>query len=76
MYVEAFETDITSPFIEFKDYARVLNKHVKVFIVTEDSPSLNKESASIAGALSKYAKPELMDIERQIAWQAIADEKA
>ncbi|SFR49398.1 hypothetical protein [Thiomicrospira sp. ALE5] len=76
MYVEAFETDITSPFIEFKDYARVLNKHVKVFIVTEDGVGLNNGSASIAGALSKYAKPELMDTEKQVAWQAVADDKA
>lgn len=76
MYVEAFETDITSPFIEFKDYARVLNKHVKVFIVTEDGVGLNNESASIAGSLSKYARPELMNTEKQIAWQAVADEKA
>lgn len=36
MHTLAFETDITSQIIVFKDYEQVLNKHAKVFIVIED----------------------------------------
>jgi hypothetical protein len=36
MYTLAFETDITSQIIVFKDYEQVLNKHAKVFVVIDD----------------------------------------
>jgi len=35
MYTLAFETDITSQIIVFKDYQQALNKHAKVFVVID-----------------------------------------
>jgi hypothetical protein len=77
MIAVAFETDITSPFIEFKDYQRLLNKHVKVVVlVDDDTIEDQKTSFSLAGCLSRYANPELMVHEKDIAWQAVSSDKS
>ncbi len=77
MIAVAFETDITSPFIEFKDYRQWLNKHVKVVVLVEDDITNDqKPSLSLAGSLSRYAKPELIAHEKEIAWQAVANGKS
>ena len=43
MYAVEFETDITSRFIEIKDYDSFKNKHVKVIILTESVESYKKK---------------------------------
>jgi len=43
MYAIEFETDITSRFIEIKDYDSFKNKHVKVIILTESVESYKKK---------------------------------
>jgi hypothetical protein len=35
--VVSFETQITGPFIEFKDYQQFLNKRVKVIVMVEEA---------------------------------------
>ncbi|WP_353571865.1 hypothetical protein [Candidatus Albibeggiatoa sp. nov. BB20] len=39
MYAIEFETDITSRFIEIKDYESFKNKHVKVIILADSKES-------------------------------------
>lgn len=74
MIAVAFEADITSPFIEFKDCREWLNKHVKVVVLVEDDKTIDpKPSLSLAGSLSRYAKPELIEHEKEIAWQAVVN---
>ena len=36
MYAIEFETDIKDKYIEFKDYDKLMNKHVKVIVLAED----------------------------------------
>ncbi len=36
MYTIEFETDITSKYIELKDYNHLINKHAKVTILVDD----------------------------------------
>lgn len=74
MYAVEFEVDITDKFIEIKDYEKVANKHARVIIIVEDV-LMETTKTSVAGDLKKYAKPELIDIEKDVAWEKLAKDK-
>lgn len=45
-------------------------------MLVEDDKTIDpKPSLSLAGSLSRYAKPELIAHEKEIAWQAVANSK-
>ena len=37
MYAVEFETNVTSRFIELKDFEQFLNRHVKVIVLTDEA---------------------------------------
>ena len=74
MYAVEFEVDITDKFIEIKDYEKLVNKHARVIIIVEDV-LMKTSKISVAGNLKKYAKPELIDIEKDIAWEKLTKDK-
>jgi hypothetical protein len=39
MYAIEFETDITSKFIELQDYEKLINKHVRIIVLVEETTS-------------------------------------
>lgn len=77
MYAVEFETDIRNKYIEIKDYENLLNKHAKVIILVDDivDRKLDKNK-SFAGAFKKYANASLIENERDIAWEQVANEKS
>ena len=74
MYAVEFEVDITDKFIEIKGYEKLANKHARVIIIVEDV-LMKTSKTSVAGNLKKYAKPELIDIEKDIAWGKLTKDK-
>ena len=40
MYAIEFETDIKSKFIELHDYEKLINKHARIIVLVDDTPSL------------------------------------
>ena len=77
MYTIEFETHLKDRYIEVKDFEKIANKHVRVIILVEEHDcKQNKKQKSLAGALKKYANPTLIEKEKDIAWQQIAEEKS
>ena len=74
MYTLEFETDITDKFIEIKNFEKVANKHARVIILVTDSINETK-TISAAGDLKKYADPELIKDEKNIAWKQMTKDK-
>ena len=74
MYAVEFEVDITDKFIEIKDYEKLVNKHARVIIIVDDV-LMKTSKTSVAGNLKKYAKPELIDREKDIAWRKLTNDK-
>ena len=76
MYELEFETDIISEFLKIPHFEQFKNKHVRIVIQTDFEQAEPKKQKTLAGALSQYAKPELIASEKEIAWTAVAKDKA
>ncbi len=76
MYAIEFETQLKDRYIEIKDFDKIANKYARVIILIEDDNTIQKtKQKSLAGVLKKYANPKLMEKEKEIAWQQVAEEK-
>ena len=75
MYELEFETDIISEFLKIPHFEQFKNKHVRIVIQTDFEQPKPKKHKTLAGALHKYAKPELIASEKEVAWSAVAKGK-
>jgi hypothetical protein len=70
-----FDTTILeNGIIKIPELKKWQNQDILVVIVfKEPSKSSNKQTASLAGRLKKYANPSLIDRETEIAWSNLTD---
>ncbi|MCE9682349.1 hypothetical protein [Halomonas alkalisoli] len=76
MYAVEFETDITSRYLEIKDYDKLANKHAKVIILVEDDSG---DTQKAGGSLEEFERikakrKHLPAVDKNIDVDAIANE--
>lgn len=76
MYAVEFEADITSRYLEIKDYERLANKHAKVIILVEDDSGANHKAVDTLEEFERIkAKRKAMPtVDKDIDIDAIANE--
>jgi|AntRauTorcE11898_2_1112593.scaffolds.fasta_scaffold66670_2 hypothetical protein len=76
MYAVEFETDITSKYLEIKDYEKLANKHAKVIILVEDDSSASQEAGGTLEEFEriKAKRKQLPAVDKNIDVDAIANE--
>lgn len=76
MYAIEFETNISSRFIEIKDYQRVLNKQAKVIVLVDDeSPQDSAEKPGLQQLRALFDKHKQdQPIDAQLDLYAMANE--
>ncbi|MDR5907807.1 hypothetical protein [Franzmannia qiaohouensis] len=76
MYAIEFETDITSRYLELKDYEKLANKHAKVIILVEDDVALGEQVSSSFEEFEriKANRKHLPTVDKSIDIDAVANE--
>ena len=84
MYAVEFEASIENGIVHIpKEYKKLANiGHVRLVVLYQDNCETHKHkndtssTVSKAGSLREYAHPELIEKEKDIAWDKVAKEKA
>lgn len=75
MYAVEFETDITSRYLEIKDYEKLANKHAKVIILVDEQQAVAQGSGLLQAFESiKEKRKHLADVPKDIDVDALANE--